>query len=133
MRIRTSIGFAVAAAMSLVLVTPASVPAQTPAPAPQTQAHQPPESRDQARGQELRSPVQGALVSVDAEAKKITIKPADGEELVIAYTETTEISGAQKDAAGLATMADAQVTVHFTEDANTKAKTATRVIVQPKQ
>lgn len=133
MRIRTSIGFAVAAAMSLVLVTPASVPAQTPAPAPQTQAQQPPESRDQARGQELRSPVQGALVSVDAEAKKITIKPADGEELVIAYTETTEISGAQKDAAGLATMADAQVTVHFTEDANTKAKTATRVIVQPKQ
>jgi NADH dehydrogenase FAD-containing subunit len=132
-RNRTSIGLAVAAAMALVLVTPASVPAQTPAQTPQTQAQQPPESRDQARGQQLRSPVQGALVSVDAEAKKITVKPEQGEELVIAYTETTEISGAQKDAAGLATMADARVTVHFTENADTKAKTATRIIVQPKQ
>jgi hypothetical protein len=30
-------------------------------------------------------------------------------------------------------MKDGRVTVHFTEDAQTKAKTATRIIVQPKQ
>ena len=133
MRIRTLIGLAVAAAMALVLATPLSVSAQTPSPTPQTQA-KPPAPRDQARTpQQLRSPVEGDLVSVDAEEKKLTIQPATGDEVVIAYTTTTEISGAQKDAAGLATMKDARVTVHFTEDAQTKAKTATRIIVQPKK
>jgi Cu/Ag efflux protein CusF len=123
-RIRTLIGLAVASAMALVLATPVS--AQTPA--------QPPSPSDQPRAsQQLSSPVEGVLVSVDADAKKITIKPASGAELVMAYTDTTQISGAQKDAAGLATMEDAQVTVHFTEDAQTKAKTATRIIVQPKK
>ena len=131
MHIKTLLGFAVAAAMALVLVTPASVSAQTPAPAPETQA-QPPAPSEQAP-QQLRSPVEGDLVSVDSEAKKITIQPASGAELVLAYSDTTEISGAQKDAAGLATMKDARVTVHFEEDAETKAKTATRIIVQPKQ
>ena len=131
MHIRTLLGLAVAAAMALVLVTPASVSAQTPAPTPETQP-QPPAPSEQAP-QQLRSPVEGDLVSVDSEAKKITIQPANGAELVLDYTDTTEISGAQKDAAGLATMKDARVTVHFTEDAETKAKTATRIIVQPKQ
>jgi hypothetical protein len=125
-RIRTLVGLAVAAGMALVLATPASVSAQTPPPSPQTQA-QPPAA------QQLKSPVEGDLVSVDADAKKITIKPATGPDLVIAFTDTTEISGAQKDAAGLATMKNARVTVHFTEDAQTKAKTATRIIVQTKK
>ncbi len=130
MRIRTSLGLA--AALAFILGAPATLPAQTPSPTPQTQAQQPPASRDQARN-EVRSPIQGELVSVDAEAKKIKIKPAQGDELEIAYTDTTEISGAQKDAAGLATMTDARVTVHFTEVGDSKAKTATRIIVQPKQ
>ena len=65
-------------------------------------------------------------------AKTITIKPVTGADLVFTYTDKTEISGAQKDAAGLATMKEGRVTVHFTEDAQTKAKTATRIIVQPK-
>jgi hypothetical protein len=115
-----------------VLATPTSVSAQTPPPAPpsvqpaQTPA-QPPAAT------QLRSPVEGDLVSVDTDAKSITIKPATGANLVIAYTDTTEISGATKDAAGLATMKDARVTVHFSENAQTKAKTATRIIVQPKK
>jgi hypothetical protein len=130
-RIRTLIGLAVAAAMALVLAT--RVSAQTPDPTPQTQAQPPSPSDQPGASQQLRSPVEGVLVSVDANAKEITIKPASGAELLIAYTDTTEISGAQKDASGLATMKDAQVTVHFTEDAQTKAKTATRIIVQPKK
>ena len=77
----------------------------------------------------MKSPVEGDLVSVDASAKRITVKPATGADLIFTYTDTTEISGAQKDAAGLATMKDARVTVHFTEDAKTKAKMATRIIV----
>jgi hypothetical protein len=112
---------------------PVPVSAQTPPPTSQPQA-QPPAPREQPRAsQQLRSPVEGDLVSVDAKAKTLTIQPATGAEQVIAYTDTTEISGAQKDAAGLATMKNAQVTVHFTEDAQTKAKTATRIIVQAKK
>lgn len=120
MRIRTLIGLAVAAAVALVLAMPAS--AQTPAPSTQKQTQE-----------QVRSPIEGDLVSVDADTKEITIKPASGPNLVIDYTDKTEISGAQKDAAGLATLKDARVTVHFTEDAQTKARTATRIIVQAKK
>jgi hypothetical protein len=56
-----------------------------------------------------------------------------GADLSFTYTDKTEISGAHKDAAGLATMKEGRVTVHFTEDAQTKAKTATRVSVEPKK
>ena len=122
MRIRTLIGLVVAAALALVIVSPAPASAQTPAPSAQAPS-QPP-------AQALKSPVEGELVSVDTASKRITVKPATGADLTFTYTDTTEISGAQKDAAGLATMKDAQVTVHFTEDAKTKAKTATRIVVQ---
>ena len=118
---RTFVGLAAMAAMLLVLAAPTTALAQTPQP------------NDQAQAQQLRSPVEGDLVSVDPEAKKITIKPTDGANLVFMYTDTTEISGAQKDAAGLATLKEGRVTVHFTEDARTKAKTATKIVVQPKQ
>jgi hypothetical protein len=129
-RIRTLLGFAVAAAMAVVLAAPVS--AQTPPPTPQTQA-QPPTPPAQERAPQLRSPVEGDLVSVDTVAKMLTIKPLTGADLVFTYTDKTEISGAQKDAAGLATMKEGRVTVHFTEDAQTKSRTATRIIVQPKQ
>ena len=128
MRIRALLGLAVAPALAVVLAAPAS--AQTPSPTPQPQA-QPPAATGQA--QPLRSPVEGELVSVDTEGKKITIKPLTGADLSFTYTDKTEISGAQKDAAGLATMKEGRVTVHFTEDAQTKVRTATRVIVEPKK
>ena len=128
MHIKTLVGLAAAAALALVLATPAS--AQTPPPTPQPQTQPAPSDR---AAQPVRSPVEGDLVSVDAKAKTITVQPASGAELVVAYTDTTEISGAQKDAAGLATMKNARVTVHFTEDAKTKAKTATRIIVETKK
>jgi hypothetical protein len=120
--------------MALVLASPVAVAAQNPPPTAPPAQTQPPPTRDQARAPEqVKSPVEGELVSVDAEAKKITVQPASGAELMIAYTDSTEISGAQKDAAGLATMKEARVTVHFTEDPKTKARTATRIIVQPKK
>jgi hypothetical protein len=132
-RIRTLLGFAVAAAMAVVLATPAPVSAQTPSPTPQTQAQPPAPGAQERAPQQLRSPVEGDLVSVDTVAKKVTIKPLTGADLAFTYTDKTEISGAQKDAAGLATMSEGRVTVHFTEDAQTKAKTATRIIVAPKK
>jgi hypothetical protein len=132
-RIRTLLGLAVAAVMAVVLAAPVS--AQAPSPTPQTPAQpsaQTPAPAGQT-AQPLRSPVEGELVSVDTVEKKITIKPLTGADLVFTYDDKTEISGAQKDAAGLATMKEGRVTVHFSEDAKTKAKTATRVIVEPKK
>ncbi len=116
-----------------VLGTAVSVSAQTPPPqAPPAQAQQAPPAEDQAQAQ-LKSPVEGELLSVDTEKKVVEIKLANGKEEKFTYTDTTEISGAEKNAAGLATMKEGRVTVHFTENAQTKAKTATRIIVQPKQ
>jgi len=134
-RIRTMLGLAVAAAMAVVLAAPVS--AQAPSPAPQAQAPSPtaqaPAQPPAQAAQPVRSPVEGELVSVDTATKKITIKPLTGPDLVFTYNDKTAISGAQKDAAGLATMKEGRVTVHFSEDADTKAKTATRVIVEPKK
>ncbi len=113
--------------MAVVLAAPAS--AQTPSPTPQPQAQAPASQAPQP----LKSPVEGELVSIDTATKKITIKPLTGADLSFTYTDKTEISGSQKDAAGLATMKEGRVTVHFTEDAQTKAKTATRVVVEPKK
>ena len=131
MRIRTMLGLAVAAAMAVVLAAPVS--AQAPSPAPQAQAPSPTAQRPAQAAQPVRSPIEGELVSVDTTTKKITVKPLTGPDLVFTYNDKTEISGAQKDAAGLATMKEGRVTVHFSEDADTKAKTATRVIVEPKK
>ena len=129
MRIRALLGLAAAAATAVVLAAPVS--AQAPSPAPQAQAPSPAPAGQAA--QPLRSPVEGDLVSVDTVGKKITIKPLTGADLSFTYNDKTEISGAQKDAAGLATMKEGRVTVHFTVDAQTKMRTATRVIVEPKK
>ena len=132
MRIRTLLGLAVASAMAVVLAAPVS--AQTPSPSPQPQAQAPaPAPAPAQAAQPLKSPVEGDLVSVDTVGKKITLKPLTGADLVFTYNDKTEITGAQKDAAGLASMKEGRVTVHFSEDAQTKAKTATRVIVEPKK
>jgi hypothetical protein len=117
--------------MAVVLAAPAS--AQAPSPSPAQPAAQTPAAPASQAAQPLKSPVEGELVSVDTTAKKITIKPMTGANLVFTYDDKTDISGAQKDAAGLATQKDATVTVHFTEDAQTKARTATRVIVEAKK
>jgi hypothetical protein len=86
------------------VVLAAPVSAQTPSPAPQAQAPTPaaqaPAPAAQA-AQALRSPVEGDLVSVDTVGKKITIKPLTGADLSFTYNDKTEITGAQKDAAGL--------------------------------
>ena len=76
--------------------------------------------------------IQGDLVRVDADAKALTVKVADGTEVLVQYDDSTDVSG-DKGAAGLATMKEGRVTVHFKEDANTKAKLATRIIVEPRQ
>jgi hypothetical protein len=99
--------------------------------APSFASQEPPRQpgQEQARAPQ---PIQGDLVRVDADMKALTVKVADGTEVQFKYDDTTEISGA-KGSAGLATMKEGRVTVHFKEDAKTKAKLATRIIVEPRQ
>ena len=97
--------------------------AQTPAPAPD---QQPPAKAAQA------TQVRGELVSVDETAKTITVKTMDNAEVKFAFDDKTEVTGA-KDTAGLATMSASRVTVHYSENAATKTKLATRIIVEPKK
>ena len=94
------------------------------APPPQAPA---PEQSQRAKAP---APIAGDLTNVDTTAKTLTVKSAEGSDVTFKYTEATEITGAKDGAAGLATMKDAKVTVHFTEDAKDHSKTATRVIVQ---
>jgi hypothetical protein len=98
--------------------------AQTPAPDPQ----RPPDTQTQ-RAKDP-APIAGDLTNVDTTAKTLTVKTADGNEVTLKYTEATEITGAKGGVAGLATMKDSKVTVHFTEDAKDRSRTATRIIVQ---
>ena len=85
------------------------------------------------RAPQAQTSVTGDLVKVDAEAKLLIIKAADGGELEFKYDDKTEILGAKEGAAGLATMKEGRVTVHFKEDADTKARTATKIEILPKQ
>jgi Cu/Ag efflux protein CusF len=102
------------------------------APAVAAQEQTPP-SKAPAQEQASAESITGDLVKVDAEAKTLTIKPATGGELEFKYDDKTEVTGAKEGAAGLATMKEGRVTVHFKEDAQTKARTATKIEILPRQ
>jgi hypothetical protein len=125
----------------VVLALTVGVTSSTASQAPPEQQPPPSQSRppdqappaDQSRQAKDPAPIQGDLVSVDADAKRLTVKTADNKEVQFSYDDSTEVQGAKGGAAGLATMKEGRVTVHFKEDAQTKAKLATRIIVHPKQ
>jgi hypothetical protein len=56
---------------------------------------------------------QGQLVKVDANAKTIAIRSAQGAPVQFSYTEDTKVVGADQGVAGLATMSGADVTIQF--------------------
>jgi hypothetical protein len=121
--------FAVIAAA--FLVTPALAGAQAPSPQPSpspSPAPAPIAAEQRADKADKAETARGELVKVDAEAKKLTIKGADGMETVFAYTDATEVGGGRDGVAGLATKSGSKVTVHFTTEAGTK--TATKIEVQ---
>jgi hypothetical protein len=132
--------FALATSVALALtlgIAPAFAQGQAPPPSPAPQVQAPPPSAapqaqpERAQPAKDPAPVSGDLVSVDSTAKSITVKLANGNEEKFTYNDTTEITGAKDGAAGLATMKEGRVTVHFKEDAATRSKLATRIIVQP--
>lgn len=100
----------------------AQSPSPSPAPAP-TQAPAPSTAEPKAE----KMTAKGELVKVDADAKTITIKGADGVETEFAYSATTEVKGGAEGVAGLATKSGSKVTVHFTTDMG--KKTATKIEV----
>jgi hypothetical protein len=121
-----------AAVIAAPALAGAQSPSPSPAPSPQTPpATPPPTATAPAQAGEARAAkadkAMGELVKVDAVAKKITIKSADGVETDYAYSDTTEVAGGQDGVAGLATKAGTKVTVHFKSDMGTK--TATKIEV----
>ena len=117
MSTRKLFAFAAAATLTIGASQALAFQAAPPAQAPPAQA---PAAR--------ASEAQGELVKVDADAKMITIKSAEGAELQFAYNDKTEVAGARDGVAGLATKAGTKVTVQFTEEGG--AKLATRIAVQ---
>ena len=89
------------------------------------------QERAQAPDPASPAPIQGDIVRVDADAKLLVVKPAEGADVEFTYNDSTEIVGAQEGAAGLATMKAGKVTVHYTEAGEKKVKTATKIEIQP--
>jgi hypothetical protein len=125
-----------AAVLAAPALAGAQSPSPSPAPSPQTPppSSTPPAATAPAQAGESRSAraekSTGELVKVDAVAKKLTIKGADGIETDFAYSDATEVAGGQDGVAGLATKAGTKVTVHFKSDMGTK--TATKIEVADK-
>ena len=117
-----------ALAAAAFFVAPALAGAQSPSPSPSpspapTQAPAP--MAEPKADKALTA--KGELVKVDADAKTITIKGADGVETEFAYSAATEVPGGRDGVAGLATKSGSKVTVHFTSDMG--KKTATKIEV----
>jgi YD repeat-containing protein len=74
---------------------------------------------------------QGQLVRVDANAKTIAIRTPQGTQMQFSYTDDTKVTGADESVAGLATMAGADLTVHYTK--KQQDNVATQIEVRKKQ
>lgn len=62
------------------------------------------------------APVKGELRLVDTETMTLEVRTPDGMDVRFRYTEDTEVTGAKKDIAGLATEKGVRVTVHYEVD-----------------
>jgi Cu/Ag efflux protein CusF len=90
-------------------------------------AQQPPPPAPGQQQMELKA--EGELVSVDTDARKLTIKTSTGAELEFSYDASTTVVGAQEGAAGLATRTGSQVVIDYEQDG--RDKRATRIEVKP--
>jgi YD repeat-containing protein len=70
----------------------------------------------------------GELVSVNATAKLLTIKTADGAEQRFQYTEQTKVTGEKGGVAGLATMSGRQVVIRFTNQGSDRVATEIEIL-----
>jgi len=117
---------AIAAAL---FVAPTLAAAQAPAPQTPPQSEPPAVAAPAQPAPKAEATVaRGELVKVDADAKKLTVKGADGVETEFAYNDATEIAGGRDAAAGLATKSGSKVVVQYTSDNG--VKTATKIEIQ---
>ena len=116
-----------ALAAAAFFVAPALAGAQSPSPSPSPAPTQAPAPSTAEPKADKAMTAKGELVKVDADAKTITIKGADGVETEFAYTAATDVPGGRDGVAGLATKSGSKVTVHFTSDMG--KKTATKIEV----
>ena len=128
--------FPAIAAAAFFIATPALAQTPPPSPSPSPSPSTAPAPAPMPQSGEMRSAkadtAKGELVKVDADAKKITIKGADGVETEFAYSDATEVAGGRDGVAGLATKSGSKVTVHFKNDAGTKTATKIDVADAPK-
>ena len=113
--VRTCLAVAIAGMISV-----GSVAAQQSAP--------PPSEQERAKTPE---PVSGELVSIAADTKTLVVKTMGDKEMTFTYTDQTEIVGADKGAAGLATMTGSPVIVHYTVRGTSNV--AAKIEVRPKK
>ena len=64
--------------------------------------------------QQQESIARGELLSVNVDAKTLSVRTAEKTEMQFTYDDRTQVTGAKEGAAGLASMKGSQVTVHFT-------------------
>jgi hypothetical protein len=69
----------------------------------------------------------GELTDVDAKAKMLTIKAAEGAEQKFQYNDATKVTGDRAGVAGLATLSGKQVVVHFTSQGANRVATEIEV------
>ena len=75
--------------------------------------------------------ITGELTRVMPDQKAFSVKAASGAEMLFRYNDQTVITGAESNAAGLATSSGSQVTVSYKNDS--AGNMATRVEVHPKR
>ena len=76
-------------------------------------------------------PVTGVLVSINTDTRTLVIRAAEDTEMKFAFSEDTEVVGADKGAQGLATAAGATLTVTY--QLHGTANIATKIEVKPKK
>ena len=98
--------------------------------APVAAAQQPqrPPTEERAKSPE---PVTGEVVSINTETKTLVVKTTPDSDMKFSYSDETEIVGADKGAAGLATKTGSIVTVTY--DVHGTANIALKIEVKPKQ
>jgi hypothetical protein len=77
------------------------------------------------------APFAGELIRVSPDTKLIVVKSPAGKEMEFTYSDQTVVTGAQKNAAGLASSSGSEVTVSYRVEA--KANIATRIDVRGKE
>ena len=88
--------------------------------------------RNQDRSRETEpASVTGELTRVMPDQKAFTVKSTSGAEMLFRYNDQTVITGAENNAAGLATSSGSEVTVSYKNDS--AGNMATRIEIHPKR